>query len=377
MRKCPNPKCGFIIENDKAKYCKKCGTRLEDLSQQGKAMETVDKGPADNTTQQPQPEVETQKRETPKPEPAVEEIRDPEPVQPEPPVGGQVEDQVSVDEVKQQTPPPFTSTPPRPSQMDINNTIPERPKTYVVWAILSTLLCCVPLGIYAIVCSTRVDKYYRVGNYSRAQEESKKAKTWSIVSAVVGLILPAIIWIAMTGSSGLFDNSSDDYYDDSEWVDDWGTDTVAVIDDDSVAIAIDETAPYDETVPYEETAPYDDDSSSDDTSELLELGLKGMRGMLPMDLGNGLTMTDVRVIGKYVYYIIECDEDVLDVSLLDSDVTKDAIRETLQDSDSDIQYFINICVNAGKGIAYQYVGDESGHTSTVRFSKEELERLSR
>ena len=50
------------------------------------------------------------------------------------------------------TPPPFPPTPPQPPVT--NN---PKPDNWLVWAILSTILCCLPLGIVSIIYATKVD----------------------------------------------------------------------------------------------------------------------------------------------------------------------------------------------------------------------------
>ncbi len=66
--------------------------------------------------------------------------------------------------------------------------MPQKPDNYLVWAILSTLLCCLPFGIVAIVKSSKVDTLWYAGNHAEAIQASNDAKKWSIISAVVGLV---------------------------------------------------------------------------------------------------------------------------------------------------------------------------------------------
>lgn len=51
---------------------------------------------------------------------------------------------------------------------------PVKPDNFLPWAIISTILCCLPFGIVAIVYATQVDSYWFSGNYEasrRAAEE--------------------------------------------------------------------------------------------------------------------------------------------------------------------------------------------------------------
>ncbi len=80
---------------------------------------------------------------------------------------------------------------------------PPMPESYLVWAILATILCCVPLGIVSIVNAAGVSSAYNAGDYDLAVKKSENAKKWAIISAVCGIvasILYAIILIA-EGSS--------------------------------------------------------------------------------------------------------------------------------------------------------------------------------
>lgn len=76
---------------------------------------------------------------------------------------------------------------------------------HLVWAILSTLLCCLPLGIVSIVKSSQVNTLVATGHYDEAWKASEEAKKWAIISAAtaVGLgvlyILLAVVLAA--GSS--------------------------------------------------------------------------------------------------------------------------------------------------------------------------------
>jgi hypothetical protein len=60
------------------------------------------------------------------------------------------------------------------------------PDNYLVWAILTTLFCCLPTGIVSIVYSTKVSGLWAQGQYAEAHAASNNAKKWAIISAVAG-----------------------------------------------------------------------------------------------------------------------------------------------------------------------------------------------
>lgn len=64
---------------------------------------------------------------------------------------------------------------------------------YLVWSILTTLLCCLPIGVVAIVYSTQVNSKLQVGDYQGALEASNKAKMWCMISAGLGVAV-TVLW---------------------------------------------------------------------------------------------------------------------------------------------------------------------------------------
>ena len=69
------------------------------------------------------------------------------------------------------------------------------PDTNLVWAILCTVLCCLPLGIVAIVKSTSVEKLWNQGRYDEARKAANDAKKFSIWGAVLSLIFIVLYFI--------------------------------------------------------------------------------------------------------------------------------------------------------------------------------------
>lgn len=81
---------------------------------------------------------------------------------------------------------------------------PRKPDNYLIWAILSTVLCCLITGIISIINAAKVDSLYTEGKYAEAEEAAKKAKNWAIygvIAAVIGWILYFAVFAAMLGSA--------------------------------------------------------------------------------------------------------------------------------------------------------------------------------
>lgn len=77
------------------------------------------------------------------------------------------------------------------------------PNTYLVFAILVTIFCCLPFGIVGIVKASNVSKAFISGDYAGAELASKQAKTWCIVSLCCGLLayIGAIISVIVSGAA--------------------------------------------------------------------------------------------------------------------------------------------------------------------------------
>lgn len=77
------------------------------------------------------------------------------------------------------------------------------PPNYLVWSILVTLFCCIPGGVVAIVYSTQVSSRFQQGDYAGANESSRNARKWVIISAIAAAAVWVIYFIilAVTGAS--------------------------------------------------------------------------------------------------------------------------------------------------------------------------------
>lgn len=65
----------------------------------------------------------------------------------------------------------------------------EHVPNHLVWAILATVLCCLPTGIAAIVFAAQVNGKLEAGNIQGAREASDNAKLWSWISFGLGLVV--------------------------------------------------------------------------------------------------------------------------------------------------------------------------------------------
>ena len=91
----------------------------------------------------------------------------------------------------------YQNTPPyQQNQGDTVNWVP-----YLVVSIISTLCCCLPFGIVAIVFSTKINGAVTAGDIEEAKKAAKTAKIWIIAAVVAGIVASTVYLIlsAMIG----------------------------------------------------------------------------------------------------------------------------------------------------------------------------------
>ena len=79
----------------------------------------------------------------------------------------------------------------------------SRPNNYLLWAILVTIFCCIPLGVVGIVYALKVDSAWDAGLYGTAEEYSKKAKNWTLWGAIISVLIYIIYIVVIVGLLGL------------------------------------------------------------------------------------------------------------------------------------------------------------------------------
>lgn len=95
----------------------------------------------------------------------------------------------------QQTQQPMNTQP--PFQQPNNQQMPPQPDNYLVWAILVTVLCCLPLGVASIIYSVKVGSLYAQGDYNGAVDASQKAKKFAMIGGIGGLVFIIVYVIFM------------------------------------------------------------------------------------------------------------------------------------------------------------------------------------
>ena len=127
-----------------------------------------------------------------------------------------------------------------------------------------------------------------------------------------------------------------------------------------------------------------DDSFADEESETssnlatLKSSVETGKNMLPMDLGNGITMTDMYLSNGSLYYIYEVDENQVPLASWNDEVianVKAAIINELKTSaqgDASTAQLIHLCSQTGTDIVYRYKGDQTGIEYDITVGSNEL-----
>ena len=79
---------------------------------------------------------------------------------------------------------------PQPQPQPLQETAPAEPcpPNYLVWTVLVTVMCCVPLGVISLIYSSQVKTKYNAGDIEGAKKASSKTELWLILAFVLGLI---------------------------------------------------------------------------------------------------------------------------------------------------------------------------------------------
>jgi uncharacterized membrane protein YjgN (DUF898 family) len=62
-------------------------------------------------------------------------------------------------------------------------------RTHLGWAVVSSMLCFLPLGLVAVYYALRVQKDMAAGDVDSAAHHSRVAKGWVIATIVIGILI--------------------------------------------------------------------------------------------------------------------------------------------------------------------------------------------
>lgn len=105
---------------------------------------------------------------------------------------------------RQEEQPPEDTSPPQeyeiytspPQEYERYAPSPGRIKSYLGWAILSTLFFCPPIGIIGIVLAVQVKKHLKAGDDEEARKTSRAAKVITWITFIAGIVMWLYYWIS-------------------------------------------------------------------------------------------------------------------------------------------------------------------------------------
>lgn len=77
----------------------------------------------------------------------------------------------------------------------INEGYSVPPSSNLIWAILTTIFCCLPFGIISIVYAAKVDSFWGAGQYAAAYDAASKSRKWALWSAIIAVVC----WVLYIG----------------------------------------------------------------------------------------------------------------------------------------------------------------------------------
>ena len=80
---------------------------------------------------------------------------------------------------------------------------------YLIPAILSTIFCCLPLGVVSIIFATQVNSKVAAGDIAGAAEASRKAKMFMFIAVGLGVltwVCVIVMWIFVFGMAAVGSN---------------------------------------------------------------------------------------------------------------------------------------------------------------------------
>lgn len=78
-----------------------------------------------------------------------------------------------------------------------------KPNNNLALAIFTTVCCCLPAGIYAIIRAMKVNELYMMKQYNEAVLAANDAKKWSLIGIVAGVIGSILYLVCCGGLAAL------------------------------------------------------------------------------------------------------------------------------------------------------------------------------
>lgn len=118
-------------------------------------------------------------------------------------------------------------------------------------------------------------------------------------------------------------------------------------------------------------------SSCNFSEKFIQLSVDQVKASCPMDVDEGLTMTDVNLVDGYVTYVYQCADSVYDFNVLTNQkpTVKEAVIAELKgqaETDKNVKAFLSALKQSETGLIYQYIIPGAEAPVEVQIEHDEL-----
>lgn len=129
-----------------------------------------------------------------------------------------------------------------------------------------------------------------------------------------------------------------------------------------------------EEIVSSDTKAGNEDITPDD---VIRASLRSVKSSLPQEMIEGMTITDAYLQGSYLFYQVECDDNIVSVYDLyenENEAHDNMVKflYTMASNDDNFAIFLAALVEKHMGICYRYVSDESGDYFDIKIKYSEL-----
>jgi hypothetical protein len=120
-----------------------------------------------------------------------------------------------------------------------------------------------------------------------------------------------------------------------------------------------------------------EDNTSLNAEDKLNAEIEATNMQLPMQVDEATVLEKLVVEGNSVVYLYQVDESVVSIDNLksNSDATKENLKNMLENGGPLVQTFLKKVIDTGRNLGYCYIGNESGATTEVVFTTDELQKI--
>lgn len=120
-----------------------------------------------------------------------------------------------------------------------------------------------------------------------------------------------------------------------------------------------------------------EDNSSLNVEDKLNAEIEATNMQLPMQVDEATVLENLAVEDNSVVYLYQVDESVVSIDDMKSnaDATKGNLKNMLENGGLPVQTFLKKVLDTGRNLRYRYTGNESGATTEIVFTTDDLQKI--